>query len=431
MASPCRVLLAPIPITPIIAFGYFLYRYLGIIDAETPVRYTRPSGVNRPSSVLEETAGGAIHNFSTGDLVARFYTIIAQQPDEETKQTLRHIFSFSGQKSIGDKKKKMSQWLLELSIALEDPKLVFEEANRLFTACLERKLDPWEVGFFSPQIITPDVSSVSTGDRRIVTLPVLAKQQPDQKGEIVSSQDYELLEERVRELRSAHIGLVIGGPAGSGKSTLTVSLAHEMDRILKSLATRRGWSDFSLTTELVNLDPATPTLEAIHEGVGKDRAGLETLKRPWTVDLAFQAQLRFQEAKTRSNLVFADLPGGKVDTITEITASLADVAILVTKDWSKMAEWRTFVHRMGITLVAEARSRPSSEGFPSVVSKYSPGRLIAGSVVDLDRVNRSWDRFVSWLAEFLLFDILPAFHEERRARLRGLLAEINRWQPSK
>ncbi len=467
MASPCRVLLVPFPITPLSAFGYFLYRNLGIVDAEVGIHYHRSSTV--PVAAVE-MGGGVIHNFATSDLSTHLETVISEHHNWEHQWwLLRRLLSFckSGDSANG---KRMLRWLIGLSISLDDPKLVLERTERFFVACLEQKLDLWEVGFSAPEEVQeptlpmipgmkrtidailsmirrarwithqigrrisvsrrqrPFAPTVLAGDKRIVTLPIFKTHKPGEK-EVVAAARFELIERRGWELQSSHIGVVIGGPAGSGKSTLAVSLAAEMRNILDSLATRSGWDGFSLTSELVTLDLATPTTEAIQTGTGKDRAGLETLKRPWTVDLAFQAQLRFQEAKMRSNLVFADLPGGKVDTITEITASLADVAILVTNDWSKMPEWRTFAQRMGIRVVSEARSHLSNEQFSSVVTTYRPGRFIAGRVTDLDRVGRSWDRFVSWLAEFLLFDILPTLQEERRARLRGLLAEL--WQPPK
>ncbi|MBI2052329.1 MAG: hypothetical protein HYT38_01445 [Candidatus Sungbacteria bacterium] len=197
-----------------------------------------------------------------------------------------------------------------------------------------------------------------------------------------------------------------------------------MSNIIASLKSRALFRGFEVNVECVNVDLATPTVAAIGQAQGKDRQALNMAKRPWTVELALEALNEFLVAKSRSSLVIADLPGGRVDQITEITGVLGDVGIIITRDWNRMAEWEEFYGRMGIVLVAQSRSRLLDEGLESVVTRYHKGKIIAGRVIGLDRVVRSWDSFVSCVAKVLLFDLIPEFIESRRKKLEGLVYTI-------
>lgn len=313
-----------------------------------------------------------------------------------------------------------ARWISGQCLTHPNPKIVLERTAEVFQRCLDGSIDPWhtQMPLEDIPIVRSDVKPFPQG-KRIITLPIFKSQEPSEK-EVISVRRCVLDEAAILELLTANIGIMIGGRSGSGKSTLAASLAAEMQNIAESLATRTGWEWFPFVIETVNLDLATPTVDAIQAGFGKDREKLAKMKRPWTRELALEALKEFACAKSRAHVTIADLPGGKIGAITEITAELADVAVLVVRDWSHMSEWNSFIHRMGIALVAQARSRTAGEGVQSVVTRYHEGRIIAGRATDLDRVNRSWDLFISWLAEFLLFDILPTFVRERRKRLKRI-----------
>ena len=258
-------------------------------------------------------------------------------------------------------------------------------------------------------------------DKCFITLPIFKSQEPAER-EVVAWKRLELEEGRIYHLQGRHIGLVVGGPAGSGKSTLAATLADEMMNIIHSLKSRASFSDLEVSLECANLDLATPTVDAIGGARGKEKQALDKAKRPWTLELALEALDKFWAAKSRANLVIADLPGGKIDQITEITGALGDVGVLITKDWAKMAEWQQLYTRMGITLVSQSRSRLPDEGLESVVTRYNAGGMIAGRVTGLDRTVRSWDSFAACLAKVLLFDLIPGFIESHQGKLDVLKA---------
>lgn len=417
--SNVHVLLVPFPISPLVAYAYFLGRKFGQFRQEVEVRYLSSSGGERDNQYFGE---GTIRLLSSRRLYENLDGYLRAHHHDRYYDFKRLLtYCDAGDRRMGEKFRK---WLLRRSLLSSQPKKVLEEAEMVLGRAIGA--DPWKHGlscenFEEEKII--ERKNDFPADLRIGALPIFPSHKPGED-EVIASVHYELSEGKILSLCQESIGVMIGGEAGSGKSTLTVSLAAEIDNILQSLRTR-PWPQFSLKTELINLDLATPTSEAIQAGRGKDRSLVSGLKRPWNTILALEAMEVFRRAKERANLVVADLPGGKPDHITEITAALADVAVIVTRDWEgKMKEWTEFVNRMGITLVAQVRSRLPTEGLASVVTRYNPGGLVVGRVVSLDRIERSWDRFIVWLAEFLLFDILPSLVERRKKKIERLLSEV-------
>ena len=120
----------------------------------------------------------------------------------------------------------------------------------------------------------------------------------------------------------------------------------------------------------------------------------------------------FVAAKQEVNIVIADLPG-EVSDITETLTVPADGGIIITKDWDEMGVWDRVLIRCGVRKIAQARSRMPEEGLESVVTLFKPGRLLSGRVTGLDRVVKSWDPFIFYLAVFLLFDLLPSLVSQR------------------
>lgn len=418
-----RVILVPFPITPLAAFEYFLLRRLGRIGQDAAVRFRATAGTASAAAVL---GNGAVYHLLGRDPDSYLQSLFPDVPPDE-KGPMKRLLSYcvSGDPQRGH---RLHRWLIQSVLAGDDPTRILTSAAELFDSWLADGVDPWRSAFNLPKPdgAVPSESVPYPPDKRYVTLPVFKSREPGEK-EVIAAARRELAEGRIYELRHAHIGLAIGGPPGSGKSTLIVSLATEFANIIASLKSRRGWEGFSLGVAVANLDLATPTVDAIAAGTAKDRGeALRLRKQPWTEDLALQALEAFVQTKARANIVLADLPG-KISPLTEMVAAPADVAILITREWSHMPEWQEFaVRRMGLALVSRARSRYAGEefGFTSVVTRYQPGEIIAGRVVGLDRVDRSWDRFVSWLAEFLLFDILPSFVTRRREKLQRLLTEL-------
>ena len=416
-----RIVLVPFPLTALTAFASFFLERLGTIRPETVFRFHASPQTKRSEVSLGD---GAILNLAALDLLSYLRERLTEFPREE-RGPLKRLLTYV---CFGDmaKGRELTERITRLSLACDDPSEVLRACFGIFQRCLDEAIDPWQLKFFPvAEQVPPNGEKPYPLDKRIVSLPIFRSREPSEtetetKTEVVAVSRYELEEGKARLLEGARIGIVVGGPPGSGKSTLAASLAAEMNNILESLATREVWRGFSLKVEMVSLDLATPTLDAISVGMGKDRQVLEEKKRPWSQDLALEALENFIEAKKRVNIVIADLPG-KIDVITEIVASYADCAVLITKEWALMRSWQEFIHRMGLVLVSQARSRSSQEGMNSVVTRYHRGKLIAGRVVDLDRVTRSWDPFISWLAEFLLFDILPALKTQRRERLQRTL----------
>lgn len=414
----------PFPITPLVAFAYFLLHRLGTISAEVLCRYAAASSAEAAASTLGD---GIFLNLAAFSRYQQLAQMIAKA---ETKRhrMLKRLLTYC---ASGDPLKghKFQRWLVRMSLATNDPAAVLAKAKDLLTSWLEIGFDPWESSprkyLKAPARLKPPAYPP---DRRILTLPVFKGHEHDEGGgrEITAQARFELVQGKIFELTQAHIGIAIGGPQGSGKSTLTASLVAETKNNAEELATRLGWEKFGPKIAAVDLDLATPTLEAIAAGKGWERKKLAGLKRPWTTELALEAHRLFVEAKAQNNIVFADLPGGSISEITEIVAAPADAAILLSWNWDLMPEWEKFIKRMGITLISRAMSYRSDEssGLTSVMRRYEPGRLFTGRIVGLERVERSWDRFISWLAEFLLYGILPAHVADRRDELDHLLDEI-------
>jgi len=234
------------------------------------------------------------------------------------------------------------------------------------------------------------------------------------ENDLTTTFEVTLDEGRIYSLQDKHIGVVIGGPPQSGKSTLAVSLVTEMNNYIRSLKTRRGFADLDVSVGLCTLDAATPTSKAIAEGwARKDPEKLASMKQPWTQRLARQAQDRFLYAREKCNIVIGDLPG-RVTPITELLVSSADASIIISKDWEVVKEeWLPLMHRAGVPLISKVRRRETGDGYESLVTSWRPGERFSGRVASLNRAQVSSDLFLQWLVLFLLFDIFPPMFGEK------------------
>jgi len=247
-------------------------------------------------------------------------------------------------------------------------------------------------------------------DKRFLDLPVFQKRNGVRtEDDVTGSFEVTLSEGRIYELQNKHIALVTGGPSRSGKSTLAVSLMGEMKKCIKSLNTRGNFSDLEVTVGLANLDLATPTTLAIEEGWATDHERVKSLKRPWTIELAEEAQKNLLSCRAKYNITIGDLPGGRIDDITELLAATADASIIISNDWETLKkDWCPLMKSVGIPIVSLIRSRSAGDGVSSLVTQRIEGEILMGRISSLNRQQKSWDLFIQWLALFLLFDVLPA-----------------------
>ena len=430
-----RILLVPFPITPLAAFAHFFLSRLGIIASAAAVHYHGAPGSQSTAIAL---GNGAVLNIASLDLFPYLSSFLAELPEGE-RYWFKRCLTYC---KDGDPKHnhRLQRWLLQHAIAASDAEDVLRAATELFASWSADGVDLWRSAFSlkEPRAADSSFHGAWPLDTRIITIPILKSDEPGER-EVADVATFRFHEGRVLALQSARICIGVGGPKGSGKSTLAASLALEMQNEILSLQSRAGWENFSLAVEVVNLDLATPTVDAIAAGRAKgEREALRAQKRPWTEALALEALSALLAAKARANVVIADMPGG-ITPITEIVAAAADTVILIANDWSLMNPWWNFAaKRMGLELVARARSRRSipepdlqgAEGrdtaFTSMVKQHRPGRMISGRVVDLDRIVRSWDPYISRANKFLLFDILPAFVMRRQERLKRDLGEAAR-----
>lgn len=415
------VTLVPAPMNCLQAFVLFLMVRSGKMQVDSPIRFVISEEVAK-----EQLGDGLIQDLrlTLDKLEALAYDLvpIAMAEDKFQQALARRLISYcrSGDNQHGHVLKRFLNQILARHF--HDPAEVVTEMSWFFEQVFRLNTDPWKIPFADhlPVFSYPlPIRTVVPTDRLLVSLPVFKEGSDRRRADedIIRQTTKELSEGNILKLLGERLAVVIGGAPGSGKSTFTASLVAEVQNIVQSLRTRSSWNDFDLSVSSVTLDLATPTLAEIQGHAGKDKAVLDAQKRPWTRELAVEAAHHLAQAKQTANLVFADLPG-KVTSCTEIASAHADAAIIVTRDWEQcMPVWAAHFQRMGVPVITRARSRSSEDGFPSVVTTHRPGKHLSGRVVGLDRMQRSWDRFVSWTARFLLFDLLPGLIDKRDKRL--------------
>ncbi len=406
MKKPSSVAVLPFPLTIAALFGYGILRFLGFIDEKTHTRFTRVSSHNDTLFGCE----GRIVFLACKEMYMKILS--ATEVDRRIKKVLN--FTMFGDSSPTGRilHSRLVSALTKLDTNTSRKALhlthtfVSEFQNRMWEHSLD-KLEVFVTALESLEIQTSPVV-VYPPDKCILHLPVFQEKKAITRDvDITGSFRVPLPKGRIFDLQSKHIALAIGGPSGSGKSTLAVSLISEIKICIEELKTSSAFADLELSVCRADLDLGTPTAKAIEENKGWDRAGLRKFKRPWTMELAEEAQRGFLRARAEHNIVIGDLPG-RVTNVTELLMGSADAGIIISNDWGAVkTQWEPLMSSLGVSLVSKIRNREGEQGFSSLVRHWDPGRRLTGRVSSLNRFQKCWDPFIHWLALFLLFDILP------------------------
>jgi len=404
------VVILPFPLTVISLFSYGILYFLGYIDETTHVRFAHSMG--NKTHDLFGCQGRIIYLYSR-DLHSKMLELL------EESWHLKRILHFA---QCGGNKQTKSLYARLVSVLrkldTESSRRAIIQTSFLISDLRNKNRDIWKgtevMETFVPmlesfEIAQPVVVSYPP-DKRFLNLPVFKDRGGATRTEDDVNDYFEVVlsEGRIYELQNKQISIVIGGPSRSGKSTLAVSLVAEMQNYIRSLKSRQSFSDLELSVGLANLDLATPTTQAIAEKWASNHEKVASLKRPWNISLAEEAQQNLFKCREENNISIGDLPGGRVDNITELIASSADAAIIISNDWNVFKEeWNPLFSRLGLPLVAKIRSRRAEEGFSSLITTRDPGKALMGRISSLKRYTKSWDLFIQWLAAFLLFEILP------------------------
>lgn len=429
--KPYRIIKVPFPLTPLSAFGYFLYKLAGMINNQADIAfhwtYQSDKDFHKPLSDLILFLFGP-------ELPSKLFHLIESIDDERVTMTARASL------------KSMLELLLKLDVEPElrhrkgirrlyehlrvkdyNPKTALDSLSAAFEwNCLTSCINPFEEEIMVPDhIVSPEYSPrVCEVPRQLTDKRLVSRPKFDEAGQIIDWETGEFFESLAWLLTGDHIVIHIGGPADSGKSTLAASLFYELTNLVKELASRDHWQAFSLSVKLLDLDVSTRRLTVILSHHGQVERG-ESQPRQWTEELAVECSGQLSSAKPMYNIVIADLPGGPVDTITEIVSALGDVGIIVTRDVTRSTEWKELYMRMGIRLVAFAETRSNNNNadqhngswIESAVTAYKPHHFLSGRMKGVDRIARPWDPFISNLAAVLLFDLLPSFVEWKQEQI--------------
>ena len=400
---PIKVAIVPLPLTPAALFGYGILRFLGRINEATEIRFTR---ILNPQTIFFSCEERIVDlRVDAGVLHSQVLRLV------EPNSLLKRVLSFATFGENQEVHAKLESVLKELNT--ESSRLALSEISGLVRVFVENGQDAWK----SARFIEPLADDLSllvtrplTNPYPRVTLPVCIPIL-EQKGEhterkAVDSQEVMLELERVFSLQEKHIGIVIGGPPHSSKSSLAVNLVSEMRRWIKFLKKIPGFEKLELTVGYSKVDHGDPAGDAIHGKWANDNERLQNQKQLWNTKLAKIAQRGFFESRAKYNLVVADLPGLVTD-ITRLLVAPADAGILISRDYQiTEQEWVPLMKSFGVPIVSKIRSRQSHEGLQSMVTSWQKGKRLNGRVVGLDRIQIP-DLFIQSLALFLLFDILP------------------------
>lgn len=424
--EPYRILLVPFPMTALAAFGYFLFSQAGLVDENTKVFYHwRP----RKEDKIKLVSEGLGCKLFGRDFPIRLQRLLEEPvrlpSDLPVRLLARYLHFFQSPRGSGYSGYIQLENFLAGGSASPPEEVLIKARLLLGKWIIKEALDPFKNELLGPSNPTPKQLPVSLpAGTHHMTLPRFKSNDPLERT-IVGKERVQFDETRIGLLSGQHLGIVLGGPPNSGKSTCIASLVEQMQNIVGSLQSRAGWSGFQLSIGLVNLDLATPTAEQVYGMKELTARDLQARKRPWTRELAFEALGAFEAAKEKNNIVLADLPG-KIDILTEIISVPADAGILLTREWRQIAAWQTFLRNMGVSKLVQARTRSAKQHLPSLVKRFNSGREVAGRISGLERFVCPWDPFVHFLAYALLLDLLPALVEGRKKCLARRLEEITR-----
>ncbi len=406
-----QIVIMPCPLTPAALVGYGILRFLGQISENAHVRLAHSTST--PTDIFSCEGRVCDLRVGKGVLNSQVLKLVS------TNYALLRAINFA---TFGDNEFPHEELKLALGkISATNSHYALTLTSNLISEVVSNKVDLWKseraIETLTKSIAAPrpHTTLCIPPDKLFFSLPVFQKKKAGSKTEddVTGSFDVTLKEGRIYSLVDKNIRLIIGGPPDSGKSTFCASLVAEMRNCICSIQSRSSFSDLKLNVEQVTLDLSGRTTDAIAEGwAAEDPIRLKRMRQPWTMRLARKGVEKLLESRAQGNITISDLPG-KVDEITRLLAAPADACILLSKDWNLLKdEWAPMMNNLGVPVVSKIRSRQVGEGLSSLVTLYQPGQRLNGRVVALNRVQKSWDPFIRWLAIFLLFDILPTMFGE-------------------
>ncbi|MDP2933830.1 MAG: hypothetical protein Q8N81_06930 [bacterium] len=415
---PYSVILVPFPIDAMALFGYFILDRLGLVDERTHYRYHW-----RPHS--EFLSGGLSHPnifwLCGSDLCQRLEGLLSQLPPIERVARLG-ILRFCEQSNIRNKL-GWNDFLSYYSHVWQDPKVSLRWARSCFGWCLDHGQNSPGGFCYPPGEILPNVNrplyfGKLPGDCAFETVPTFRSDKPTEM-EVVHFERQVFREGNILHLVGQHIVMCVVGPPNSGKSTVAATLEVVGDCLIKSLASRTAWESLQLSIRALNADLGTPTVEAISEGRGKNGDALRAAKKPWSLELGQEAVSGVIKEKTKANIIIVDIPG-RIDEISELILSAADCGIILTHDWALKASWSKLLGKMGVELLAQARTWRKPVELGSTVRVFDRGEILTGRITGLQRTVWSWDPFIKFLASALLYDFFPNIMKERERKIHRL-----------
>lgn len=415
---PFSVILVSFPMDALALFGFFVLNRLGLVDERTHYRYHwRPHS----ESVFGALSHPRIFWLCGHDLRQRLEGLMGRLPPGEQIACLG-ILRFCEQNKIRDKL-GWHDFLSYYSRVWQDPKRSLLWAAGGFAWCLEHGQNNPGGFVYPPEHLPPDVNVPPYAGRlptdcAFETVPTFRSDSPTEM-EVVHFEQQVFQEGQILHLVGQHIVICVVGPPNSGKSTVAATLEVVASCLIKSLASRDAWSPLQLSVKALDADLGTPTVGAIAEGHGRNREALRAAKKPWTMELGQQAVDGVIRERAATNLVIVDIPG-RIDEISELILGVADCGIILTHDWSLKASWSKFLGKMGVELLAQARTWRKPVELGSTIRVFDRGQVLTGRITGLQRTVWSWDPFIKFLAAALLYDFFPSIIAERQRKIRRL-----------
>ncbi|MDB5258963.1 MAG: hypothetical protein JWO73_171 [Candidatus Taylorbacteria bacterium] len=438
LKKPWRIVLMPRPLPPAAAFAYYVLS-IAMFAGELFLgkHYLRWTALNRKSLLPEinpfEEIGVIIDlNVSERDLEVLVDPIIASLPRDRHQFRLRkmkNFFFFHGRTKSYAWEKWLS-YLGKLSYH-RDPSQALSKLTCVIGQLLSEDIDVVAVGERLIAGIENPFRHVVLSDRRVVPMPV-SKRDPDEKDEylkrVVVNYTTKVIEEDgiFRYSGDETTVLLVGNP-GVGKSTIAATLTKETLNNIASVGSRSApeWSSLDVSCSLGTLDGATPvadsvlnvTAESEHEDADRriPKARMDALKRPWSNGLAAEVVDSISAIASKSNIVFADVPG-KIDDLTKLISVHATHGVILSRGdkWTEDNRmWGDYLREIGIPVVARIKITTG----PSMMIRLDRGSGIIGRLHQPSRLMIGWDPFMRIFTEFLMFDVLPGHIDRLRHRI--------------
>ncbi len=441
--------LVPFPLTLLSAFGYYLYKRAGLINERTKVKYHWVSAQLAKIGgefYAKDYIGSLIHDNLTEELL-----YLIRSEEEELRGRFKRMLEFCNEKNNVFAKLLLKDVCYQS--LYEGPELILLMLEGSFDEAIKADINPSKRGIGFLRMRELPIHPHLPKDREIIRLPFQEELEsmgvkegqrpaiPAFHAHIAKAKDLqwrkiEVQEGRVRLLTNSPIGamsLIFIGQAHAGKSTQASLIYNEMLDRFEALGKRERWQPFNPILKSVNLDLGTPTV--IKPGTDPVDDDFSLKKRTWSTELALKAFDKFWENKKTADIVIADIPGGHVDNpkgpiddITEITAALGDVAIMLiphdNKDEEeKIFNWRKLCYRLGIPIIGRFITGTGVEIY-TCVTKYDKGESIEG-IVGMKYREFNPNYFSRSLTEILLYDLLPAVIENRQKKLMEMINRLS------